>query len=138
MERELSAFRTAAALKEADQLLTTAKVIGDLSVISATLGDGMSSDDLRQIANNLRSKISRGVVVLASNSDGRISLVVSASSEANAKGVKAGSLVKVGSAILGGGGGGKDDFAQGGGSEVAAITAALQAIDQTIHQAQGM
>ena len=138
MERELSAFRTAAALKEADQLLTTAKVIGDLSVISATLGDGMSSDDLRQIANNLRSNISRGVVVLASNSDGRISLVVSASSEANAKGVKAGSLVKVGSAILGGGGGGKDDFAQGGGSEVAAITAALQAIDQTIHQAQGM
>ena len=138
MERELSAFRTAAALKEADQLLTTAKVIGDLSVISATLGDGMSSDDLRQIANNLRSKISRGVVVLASNSDGRISLVVSASSEANAKGVKAGSLVKVGSAILGGGGGGKDDFAQGGGSEVAAITAALQAIGQTIHQAQGM
>ncbi len=138
MERELSAFRTAAALKEADSLLTTAKVIGELSVISATLGDGMSSDDLRQIANNLRSKISRGVVVLVSNSDGRISLVVSASSEANAKGVKAGSLVKVGSAILGGGGGGKDDFAQGGGSEVAAITAALQAIDQTIHQAQGM
>ena len=138
MERELSAFRTAAALKEADQLLTTAKVIGDLSVISATLGDGMSGDDLRQIANNLRSKIARGVVVLASNSDGRISLVVSASPEANAKGVKAGSLVKVGSAILGGGGGGKDDFAQGGGSEVAAIAAALQAIDQTIHQAQGM
>ena len=138
MERELSAFRTAAALKEADQLLTTAKVIGDLSVISATLGEGMSGDDLRQIANNLRSKIARGVVVLASNSDGRISLVVSASPEANAKGVKAGSLVKVGSAILGGGGGGKDDFAQGGGSEVAAIAAALQAIDQTIHQAQGM
>ena len=138
MERELSAFRTAAALKEADRLLTTAKVIGDLSVISATLGDGMSGDDLRQIANNLRSKIARGVVVLASNSDGRISLVVSASPEANAKGVTAGSLVKVGSAILGGGGGGKDDFAQGGGSEVAAIAAALQAIDQTIHQAQGM
>ena len=40
-------------------------------------------------------------------------------------GVKAGSLVKLGSGILGGGGGGKDDFAQGGGNDATKITSAI-------------
>jgi alanyl-tRNA synthetase len=59
-------------------------------------------------------------------------LVVATSDEARAAGVKAGALVKVGSAVLGGGGGGKDDFAQGGGADVSKITEALSAIEQVI------
>jgi len=47
---------------------------------------------------------------------------------AQGKGIKAGALVKIGSAVLGGGGGGKDDFAQGGGVNLAAGQAALDAI----------
>jgi alanyl-tRNA synthetase len=39
--------------------------------------------------------------------------------------VKAGSLVKIGSSVLGGGGGGKDDFAQGGGSDASKIDDAI-------------
>ncbi|MEI6649686.1 MAG: alanine--tRNA ligase [Actinomycetes bacterium] len=138
MEKELATFRTAAALKEADALLSKVERLGDISLIDAVLADGIGNDDLRQIANSLRAKLPGGVVVLASNNDGRISLVVSASSAANHLGIKAGSLIKVGSAILGGGGGGKDDFAQGGGSEIALVEQALLEIRKSIAQTLGM
>ena len=52
-------------------------------------------------------------------------LVVAVSPAAVQSGIKAGALVKIGSATLGGGGGGKDDFAQGGGSEIEKIPAAI-------------
>jgi alanyl-tRNA synthetase len=47
-------------------------------------------------------------------------------------GIKAGDLIKIGSATLGGGGGGKDDFAQGGGVDVLAISKALTEITKLI------
>ena len=72
------------------------------------------------------------VIVLSSIVDGKVILICSVSSEINKVGVKAGELVKVGSAILGGGGGGKDDFAQGGGVDSAKISEAFQNIEKTI------
>ena len=51
--------------------------------------------------------------------------MVAASDSARKSGVKAGSLVKIGSTVLGGGGGGKDDFAQGGGTDASKIQDAI-------------
>ncbi len=47
---------------------------------------------------------------------------------ANAKGIKAGDLVRTASKVLGGGGGGRPDFAQGGGRDASKIDAALDAL----------
>jgi alanyl-tRNA synthetase len=108
------------------------KKIGSISLISSQLSDGINSENLRTIALDLRGKLSSSVVVLISVADSKPVLVVATSDEARAAGVKAGALVKIGSAILGGGGGGKDDFAQGGGTEVSKIADALLAIEQVI------
>ena len=62
----------------------------------------------------------------------KIVLVVAVSDDARQSGVKAGALVKLGSAVLGGGGGGKDGFAQGVGSDRSKISAALDAIELAI------
>ena len=59
-------------------------------------------------------------------------MVAAVSDQERAKGIKAGALVKIGSAALGGGGGGKDDFAQGGGNSVAQIDGALAAIERAL------
>ena len=59
-------------------------------------------------------------------------LVAAVSPEAIKLGIKAGDLIKIGSATLGGGGGGKDDFAQGGGVDVLAISKALTEITKLI------
>lgn len=116
--------------------LKTSKV-GGLEVLSAELEAGISGDDLRTIALDLRNRLTDGVVVLASAGGERSTIVVAASPSAIAKGVKAGALVKTGSQILGGGGGGKDDFAQGGGDNHALIGEAISSIIKSIGQTAG-
>jgi alanyl-tRNA synthetase len=89
------------------------------------VGDGISGDDLRTMALDLRNRDAHSVVALLSINSDRVTLVVATSDEARTSGVKAGALVKVGSTVLGGGGGGKDDFAQGGGTSPAKIDDAI-------------
>jgi alanyl-tRNA synthetase len=132
IEKELSTLRTASAMESAANLISTAKVVAGTTVVLGSLADGITADNLRVIALDLRARNSNTVVALTSVVEEKIVLVVAASDEARASGAKAGALVKLGSAILGGGGGGKDDFAQGGGSDRRKIAAALEAIELAI------
>jgi alanyl-tRNA synthetase len=132
IEKELSTLRTASAMESASSLISTAKVVAGTTVVVGSLADGIAADNLRLIALDLRARNSNTVVALTSVVDEKIVLVVAVSDDARASGVKAGALVKLGSAILGGGGGGKDDFAQGGGSDRSKIAAALEAIELAI------
>ncbi|MFM6941609.1 MAG: alanine--tRNA ligase [Candidatus Planktophila sp.] len=128
IEKELAAVRSAQALASVDQLAAATVLVGDISFTAGVLSDGVSGDDLRKIALELRNRNSNSVVALISASGGRPVLVATASDVARAAGIKAGELVKIGSAVLGGGGGGKDDFAQGGGTDASKSRAALEAI----------
>ena len=132
IEKELSTLRTASAMESASSLISAAKVVAGTTVVVGSLADGISADNLRLIALDLRARNSNTVVALTSVVEDKIVLVVAVSDDARQSGVKAGALVKLGSAILGGGGGGKDDFAQGGGSDRSKIPAALEAIELAI------
>jgi alanyl-tRNA synthetase len=132
IEKELSTLRTASAMESAASLISTAKIVDGTTVVVGSLVDGIAADNLRLIALDLRARNSNTVVVLTSVVDEKIVLVVAVSDDARAGGIKAGALVKLGSAILGGGGGGKDDFAQGGGNDRSKIAAALEAIELAI------
>ena len=132
IEKELSTLRTASAMESAASLISAAKIISGTTVVVGSLADGIAADNLRLIALDLRARNANTVVALTSVVEEKIVLVVAVSDDARASGVKAGALVKLGSAILGGGGGGKDDFAQGGGSDRTKIAAALEAIELAI------
>jgi alanyl-tRNA synthetase len=137
IEKELAGIKTAAAIADSKKLIATAAAIGKISLITAKMSDGISGDDLRTIALNLRSQLPNSVVALASIQDGKVVLVAAADEKVRTLGIKAGALVKAASAILGGGGGGKDDFAQGGGVELTKIDAAFIAIKELIAAAAG-
>ena len=132
IEKELATVRSAQALAQVGDLAKSAKVINGISFISSVMADGVSGDDLRKIAIDLRSREDKSVVALISANDGKPVLVVATSEGARASGVKAGALVKIGSTVLGGGGGGKDDFAQGGGTDTSKSLEALTAISNAI------
>ncbi len=132
IEKELATVRSAQALSQVGDLAKTAKVINGISYISSVMADGVSGDDLRKIALDLRERESKSVVALISSNDGKPVLVVATSEQARAGGVKAGALVKIGSTVLGGGGGGKDDFAQGGGTDTSKSLEALTAISNAL------
>jgi alanyl-tRNA synthetase len=132
IEKELAAVRSAQALSQVGDLAKAATKINGHTFIGSVMSDGISGDDLRKIAIDLRSQNANSVVALLSNNEGRPVLVVAVSDESRAAGVKAGALVKIGSTVLGGGGGGKDDFAQGGGTDAGKSLDAIAAISQSL------
>ena len=85
------------------------------------------ANELRDMADTLRSKLGSGVVVIGTRGDGNVSLVAAVTKDLTAR-VKAGELVKRLSAIVGGGGGGRPDFAQAGGKDPEKLPQALAAV----------
>ncbi|MDA2963452.1 MAG: alanine--tRNA ligase [Actinomycetota bacterium] len=132
IEKELGAVRSATAFSQIGEIAKTASVINGVTTTVALLPDGISGDDLRKIALELRARAPSSVVALISINDSRPVLVVGVSDGARKAGIKAGELVKIASAVLGGGGGGKDDFAQGGGIDPTAVNQALAAISTVL------
>ena len=88
--------------------------------------DGLAANDLRTLADDIKAKIETVAVVLAANTDGRITFLASASKAAVSAGVHAGMIIKEITQIAGGSGGGKPDMAQGGGKDASKIDEAVK------------
>jgi len=87
--------------------------------------EGLEKGALRGLSDSLRDRLGSGVVILASQSEDRVSLVVSVSKDLTTR-VQAGRLVKELAPIVGGGGGGRPDFAEAGGKNPAKINELLE------------
>ena len=75
---------------------------------------GLEPGALRTLSDSLRDRLGSGVVVLASDNDGKAALVVSVTRDLTDR-VHAGNLIKALAPIVDGRGGGRPDFAQAGG-----------------------
>jgi alanyl-tRNA synthetase len=87
---------------------------------------GLDKDGLRALVDQHRGRIKSGVVVLASPSDGKVSIVVGVTPDLTRR-VPAGQIVKQLAPIVGGGGGGRADFAEAGGKDASKINELLAA-----------
>jgi alanyl-tRNA synthetase len=81
---------------------------------------GLEKSALRGVSDSLRDRLGSGVIVLASESDGKVALIVSVTKDLTAK-LHAGRIVKELAPIIGGGGGGRPDFAEAGGKDPSKI-----------------
>ena len=103
----------------------------------ATAVPGVDMNGLRDLSDQLADKLGEGVVLLASESDGKVSLVAKATDGAQSLGAHAGNLIKAVASLVGGGGGGRPNMAQAGGKDPAGIPAALaeakKALEAQIH-----
>jgi alanyl-tRNA synthetase len=86
---------------------------------------GLEKGALRGLSDSLRDRLGTGVVVLASENDGKVALVVSVTKDLTSK-LQAGRLVKELAPLVGGGGGGRPDFAEAGGKDPSGIDALLK------------
>ena len=91
----------------------------------ATSVAGVDMNGLRDLGDQLKGKLGEGVVVLASEEDGKVNLVAMATEEAMKKGAHAGNLIKAIAGKVGGGGGGRPNMAQAGGKNPAGIPDAV-------------
>lgn len=114
LTRELEQHKLRAALGgQTGGATDDAVAIGDARLVARRVS-GLEKGSLRGLADSLRDRVGRGVVVLASEGDGKVALVVSVSKDLVGQ-VHAGEIVKALAPIVGGGGGGRPDFAQAGG-----------------------
>ena len=104
--------------------------VGDARLVARRVS-GLAKGSLRGLADSLRDRLGRGVVVLASENEGKVALVVSVSQDLVDR-VHAGKVVKAIAPIVGGGGGGRPDFAQAGGRQPGNIDALLAESRQVV------
>jgi alanyl-tRNA synthetase len=127
LARELQQARMKAALAPTG----TGGADGDVAEVAgvklvARQVSGLDKDGLRALVDQHRGQIKSGVVVLASSSDGKVSIVVGVTPDLT-KRVPAGQVVKQLAPIVGGGGGGRPDFAEAGGKDPSKIGELLAA-----------
>jgi alanyl-tRNA synthetase len=96
----------------------------------------LDKDALRGLADSLKAKMTSGVVVIASATDGKVQIVVSVTPDLTGR-VKAGQIVKEIAPIVGGGGGGRADFAEAGGRQPEKIDEMLAAAEGALRKQLG-
>ena len=96
--------------------------------------EGVEMNELRNLGDQLKKDTDDGVVVLASQVEGKVNLMVMAGESAVKKGAHAGNIVKAIAGFVGGGGGGRPNMAQAGGKKPEGIDEALLAAKTTLDQ----
>lgn len=130
-EKKLDEFNEKMAAMRTKNMMAGVKHLGKVNILTAQI-DGVSVNELKTLADKAKEQMTNGVVVLASNTDGKITFVAMAMKEAVAEGVHCGKIIKELTAICGGKGGGKPDMAQGGGKDAMKIDDALAAADEIV------
>lgn len=91
----------------------------------ATSVSGVDMNGLRELGDQMKEKLGEGVVVIASDCDGKVNLIAMATDAAIKQGAHAGNLIKAIAGKVGGGGGGRPNMAQAGGKNPAGIPDAV-------------
>ena len=114
-------------------VLSQVKEVNGVKVLASKVAD-VDMNGLRNLGDQLKDKIGEGVVVIASVMDGKVSLMATATDEAQKKGAHAGNLIKAIAGLVGGGGGGRPNMAQAGGKNPAGIEEALKKAVEVVEE----
>ena len=129
-QKKLMTLQAASLVTMIPQLVADAALVGEAKLVASSIGELQNVEELRNLTVQLRDRLQNdsAVAALFAVIDAKPMVVVAVTKDAEAKGIKAGDLVRAASAVLGGGGGGKADIAQGGGSQPEKIDEAIAAI----------
>ena len=127
LNSEIESLKSQAAKDALGNVDDDIKEVKGVKVI-ATKVSGVDMNGLRDLGDQLKEKVPGGVVVIASELDGKVNLIAMATDDAMKKGAHAGNLIKGIAALVGGGGGGRPNMAQAGGKNPAGIDACLEEV----------
>ena len=98
----------------------------DVKILPIKLS-GVDANAMRTLGDDMKQKLGKSVVIIASDNDGKVNLLVMADDSAVSAGIHAGNIIKAIAPIVGGGGGGRPNMAQAGGKDPSGIDKALEA-----------
>ena len=132
-QKTVDGLQAKLAAQAAAGIFDHAETVGDFKIITKQV-QVAGMNELRQLADEWKTKNASDVLVLGTEVNGKANLLVAANATANKAGIKAGDLIKAIAPKVGGGGGGRPDMAQAGGKNPAGIAAALSEAKQVIGQ----
>jgi len=135
-EREINRLQKKGAGEIAGDLLGGAVDVDGVKLVAARV-DGLGSEALRSLADDLRSRLGSGIVVLGAAGEGGVQFVASVSKDLVKAGFHAGNLIRDVAKIAGGGGGGRPDFAQAGGKNPERLDEALAKARELVASQKG-
>lgn len=130
LERKMISYQTT------DLLGNSFKQNGNIQIITDKV-DVTSMETLREVADHVKERLSRGVVVLGAIKEDRVLLVAAVTPELIEEGIHAGKIIARVARRVGGGGGGRPDLAQAGGKDPMALRDALDMVSGIVEEQRG-
>ncbi|MDQ2070439.1 alanine--tRNA ligase [Natronospira bacteriovora] len=135
LEKEITQLRGKLASGTGSDLTGKAVEIDGIKVLAERL-DGADAKALRDAVDQLKNKLGRAAVVLATVEDGKVRLAAGVTKD-ETKRIKAGDLVNAVASQVGGKGGGRPDMAQAGGTEPGKLDEALASVEAWVREQIG-
>ncbi|MDE2932568.1 MAG: alanine--tRNA ligase [Chloroflexota bacterium] len=124
LRSQVADLQRAQAADQGVELAEAAERIGDAHLVVARV-QAASREALKELADDLRRRLTPSLLVLAAVIDDRPAFVVAATPDLVEAGVHAGNIVREVAKAAGGGGGGRPDLAEAGARDPGGIDAAL-------------
>ena len=126
LQKEIESLKSKLANASGSDLMSDLREISGIKVLS-TVVEGADAKSLRDVADQVRSKLDKGVFLLVAVDGDKAALLVGVTNNLTDK-IKAGDLLKHVAAQLGGKGGGRPDMAQGAASDLSSLPQALESV----------
>ncbi len=129
-DKKLAELKRSQLKSQSGDLLSRAKDIGGVRVLATSVGS-VDAKGLRDLADDLRSKVPSGIVCLGAEADGKAALLIAVTKDLTAR-FQAGKLIAELAPLVGGRGGGKPELAQAGGSDPSKLGAVYERLAQLV------
>lgn len=136
LSKENEKMKAKMAKAAAGDITSEAAEIAGIRVLIKQLSD-VDMNALRDLGDEAKQKLGEAVVVFATEKDGKVNLMATATEGAIARGAHAGNLIKEIAALVGGGGGGRPNMAQAGGKNPSGIPEALAKAEEVLKSQLG-
>ncbi len=130
MEKEIRKLKTGSSKDNITDAVKNAREINGVKVVKIRQ-DGLSQNELRLLADNIRDRMNSGIIILYSVTEGHAAIVSVVTKDLTDR-FHAGNILKNITKLTGGRGGGKPDMAQGGTKEIDKLDAILGSLNEII------
>ncbi len=131
-DREIEKLKSKISSSQGGSLLDQLVKVGEIKLLAVKV-EGVDAKGLRDLSDDIKTKLGSGVIALAAEIDGKISLVTAVTKDLIPR-YHAGNLMKELTLKLDGRGGGRPDMAQGGGNNITELSAVLDWVKQWVSE----
>jgi alanyl-tRNA synthetase len=131
LKNELISLKCNLRSNKIDSYIKRVKKINGVNFLFVLINDE-DVNILRDLSDQLKSKLKSVVLLLVSRTETKVFFVVSATVDCVQKGINASELAKVFAKTINGSGGGRDDFAQGGSKDISKIKEGIKTVQKYV------